>query len=273
MKLALKFALIPVFIKKIMPKSLKKLLWFVFKAPQRKFSKGSFYRDLKGLCIYHLSAFLFRKQKLEPITICTGIFNRSDNYLNLFLPSVASCSNKDLISLSVFDCGSNDVENLEQQIKNIWAGDLDYNLKHMPFTRAKSFNRAVKYAKTKYVFLCDADMTIPKDIVLLVNRYVAYKRVWFPKCFFLYKNMNSKQLYKNGEWLNYDATGMVACLKSDFLAIGGLDETYLTWGGEDTDLWKRFHEAQFIVIRNKQRGLLHHWHPSHNPKYQHLNTV
>lgn len=272
MKLNIKFANIPVFIKKLLPTNFKKLLWFIFKAPQRKLTKGSFYRDIKGLCIYHLSSILFLKQKLEPITICTGIYNRSDNYLTIFLPSVATCSNKDLITLSVFDCGSNDVEHLEQKIRNIWDGDLHYNMEHMPFTRAKSFNKAVKYAKTNYVFLCDADMTIPKDIVLLVNRYVASKRVWFPKCFFLFKNMHSKQLYKNGEWKNHDATGMLGCLKFEFLAIGGLDETYVTWGGEDTDLWRRFHKAQFVVIRNNQKGLLHHWHPSHNPKYKHMNA-
>jgi hypothetical protein len=60
-------------------------------------------------------------------------------------------------------------------------------------------------------------------------------------------------------------------MRNDFINIGKLNENFTTWGGEDNDLWKRFHQDDFVVIRNRERGLFHHWHETHNRKFVHLN--
>ena len=69
--------------------------------------------------------------------------------------------------------------------------------------------------------------------------------------------------YKNKEIIYYNSTGV---------KIGGLNETYTTWGNEDTELWERFHKNGFTIVRNRAK-ILHHWHSSHNPKYEFMNEA
>jgi len=254
--------------KKFIPRRFKHLLWFIFKAPQRGFSKGSLWRDFKGFLVLN---FALTKTPLSPITICTGIYNRSDPFLNILIKSLNKCKNRDLITISVCDCGSNDTEDLLTEIKKHWDGNLVYKSIAEPFSRSKSINISVKNAPSQLVFICDADMSVPENLVRIMNRFVTIKRAWFPICFFLFNSNKIGPEDPKGEWKEYDATGMLGCIKSDFLSIGGLNETFTTWGKEDTELWTRFHKQKFVIIRNKQKGLIHHWHKTHNPKYKHMN--
>jgi len=112
---------------------------------------------------------------------------------------------------------------------------------------------------------------LPNNIVALCNNFAGIKRVWYPIYFFVYKNHPHIVSAKNGEWEQYGSKGMFACLKSDYLQIGGLKESYTEWGHEDTDLWQRFHKNNYVVIRNRQKSFFHHWHKSFNPKYAHMN--
>jgi predicted glycosyltransferase involved in capsule biosynthesis len=64
--------------------------------------------------------------------------------------------------------------------------------------------------------------------------------------------------------------GILACNKKAFTQLGGLDEKFITWGGEDEEFYLRCYAAKMKVIRSKENQLLHHWHPSFNPKYKNL---
>ncbi len=256
--------------KKLLPHTLKHLLWYVFKSPQRSLSKGSLYRDIYGwLCLWYYG--IFPPRRLQPITICTGLYNRTEPYVHFFLSSVNRCKHLHLITLSVFDCGSNDTGDLKKTIQEHWKGPLLFQQESVKFSRSYSFNKAISAAPTSLIFICDSDMSIPAELVTQVNSYVSHKRAWFPKCFFMFKNASLQNPYACGEWKNDEGTGMVGCTKEAFEAVGKFDEKYTTWGEEDTDLWRRFHKNRFVVIRNKQKGLLHHWHNSENPKYAHMN--
>lgn len=257
------------YIKKFIPNSIKYPFYYLLKAPQRGFSSNSVYRDLKGIGVYIWYS-LFPFKTLKPITICTGIYNRSDNYLNYLLQSINECNNKDLITLSVFDCNSNDVENLELEIRKLWNGKLIFNSENINFSRSYTFNKAVKQSETELIFICDADLSLPKNIVTYCNFFVGSKRVWYPIFFFLYKNKPKTVSKVTGEWELYGSKGMLACLKKDWDLIGGLNETYVNWGNEDTELWERFHKSQFTIVRNKTK-IFHHWHQTHNPKYEFMN--
>jgi hypothetical protein len=257
-------------IKKLLPHPIKHLLWYVFKSPQRQWSEGSLYRDIKGIC-YLWYYRIFPPRKLKPVTICTGLYNRSEQYVHVFLESLKNCHHKDLITLSVFDCGSDDIPHLQHAIQQHWDGPLVFQQEQVRFTRSYSLNKAINASPTSLVFICDADMSVPAHLVRWVNSYVSDNRAWFPICFFMFKNAPLNDPYSFGEWKKYDGTGMVGCTKEAFEAVGKFDEKYTVWGEEDTDLWMRFHKNTFVVIRNKQKGLLHHWHTSENPKYQHMN--
>ena len=50
-------------------------------------------------------------------------------------------------------------------------------------------------------------------------------------------------------------------------------ENFKTWGQEDDELWERFYKGGYYIIRSREKGLLHHWHPSLNVKYQKLEQL
>jgi glycosyltransferase involved in cell wall biosynthesis len=259
-------------IKSLVPNNWKYPLWYIFKSPQRKINPLSLLNDTYGIAIYlWYKAVHIQQQNLQPITICTGIYNRSEFYVNNLIASLNKAKYHHLIELSVFDCGSTDIPNLEQHIRMHWKGKLTYHSTHIPFSRAVSFNKAVQQASTELLFICDADMSVPENIVQLCNAYTAPKRIWYPIYFFVYKHKPAIVAPQNGEWELYGSKGMLALRKHDWNTIGGLNEKYTSWGDEDTELWTRFHLQNFTIIRNKQEGFLHHWHDSFNPKYSHMN--
>jgi glycosyltransferase involved in cell wall biosynthesis len=257
-------------IKALIPNDLKYPFWYIFKSPQRKISKKTFLVDLKGIGIYIWRS-IFNKPVTQPISICTGIYNRSDNYVNHLLESVIRMDNQDLIELSVFDCNSNDIPDLEQEIRKKWKGKLIFRSEPIKFTRSASFNKAIVQSSNKMILGCDADIALPQNMVKLCNQFVGQKQTWFPIYFFLFKNKPSKISAENGVWDQYGSRGLFACMKEDFIHAGALDEKYTVWGGEDIDMWERFHKKGYVVIRSRVKGLFHKWHTTHNPKYMHMN--
>jgi glycosyltransferase involved in cell wall biosynthesis len=257
-------------IKSVLPAGSKYPFWYIFKAPQRRLHRLSLLNDLSGITLY-LFYRVFPKKRLKPISICTGLLNRSDNYLQQLLPAINKAGNQDLIELSVFDCNSTDIPALEQEIRKQWKGKLVFRSEPVAFSRSYTFNRAVEQATSPVVFICDADMSVPENIVRLCNQYTGHKRVWYPIVYFLFRDKPAVIAPGNGVWEQYSGKGMVACLKEDFTAIGKLNERFTSWGAEDNELWERFYKAGYTVITNRQPGMLHHWHTTHNKKYAHMN--
>jgi glycosyltransferase involved in cell wall biosynthesis len=200
----------------------------------------------------------------KAICICTGLKNRSAHYLDYLLGSVTKARNKELITLSVFDCASDDVEHLEQEIRKIWKGKLLFRSEKIDFSRAHSFNRAVKMADEALIFVCDADMSVPQDIVRLCNLYTGRYVAFFPVCFKLNEKNKALMMPEYGEWFP-SGKGVFASRKKDFLKIGAYDENYKTWGKEDWDLWYRFYLHAYYPLSFRVSNLYHHWHPSLRP--------
>jgi glycosyltransferase involved in cell wall biosynthesis len=257
-------------IKSLIPNNWKYPLWYIFKSPQRSISWYTLLTDFRGIGIYVYRT-IFPFKKLQPISICTGIKNRSDNYLNHFLESLQHIEHPELIELSVFDCASDDVDNLEERIRKKWNGKLVFNSEPRAFSRSYTFNKAIKQASNELILGCDADISLPYDMVKMCNQYVDSKQTWFPMYFFLFKNKPAIISKDNGIWDQYGSRGLFACLQTDFWEAGAFDESYTVWGGEDIDLWTRFHRKGYIVIRSRKKGLFHKWHTTHNPKYMHMN--
>ncbi len=256
-------------LKSIFPQGVKYPLWWLFKAPQRSYGFYTVITDLYAL-VRTVSPL-----KTEPvaISICVGLYNRSETFLQYFLPSIAQCENAHLIELSVFDCGSLDAAQLEKEIRLQFAGKVIFKSQVHPFSRAFAFNKAVRQSSNEMVFLCDADFSIPRNIVALCTKYTRNSTFWFPIVFYLYKNKPAAYASKNGEWMLWGGKGLVACRKNAFERVGGLNEAFTQWGGEDEEFWLRCYQHQEIVLRTKCKGLLHHWHPSLNPKYKKLEEL
>ncbi len=252
-----------------LPQWIKYPLWWVFKAPQRKYGFYTVISDLLAL-VRTVNPF---KPELTTISICVGLYNRSETFLQYFLPSIAQCENAQLIELSVFDCGSEDAVQLEQEIRLRFAGKVIFKSESHPFSRAFAFNKAVRQSSSELVFLCDADFSIPRDIVALCNNNTRNKAFWFPIVFYLYKNKPEHFSPKNGEWMLWGGKGLVVCPKDAFERVGALNEDFTKWGGEDEEFWLRCYKFKQMVLRTKCKDLLHHWHPSLNPKYKKLEEL
>jgi len=252
-----------------LPQWIKYPLWWVFKAPQRRFGVQSLLLDLKGIALRYFPI----KPKPQRLSICVGLYNRSDIFLKHFLPSLAKCSNAPLIELSVFDCGSNDCVSLEAEIRARYQGNFVFTSESHTFSRSFAINKAVQQCSNELIFLCDADFSLPENIVELCTNNSRNNSFWFPIVFYLYKNKAAVFNSKNGEWMLWGGKGLVACSKSNFEDVGALNEAFTEWGREDEEFWLRCHQHKKIVIRNKCKGLLHHWHPSLNPKYKKLEEL
>lgn len=242
-------------IKKFIPKRIKQFLWFVVKSPQRRWHElgySTLLTDLKG--------WLSTRKKptsLKSVTICIGIKNRSHNLLNFVIPSLNQAKHPELITLSVYDCGSTDVEHLENAIKNLWKGKLIYQSSEQAFARSKAFNEAVKQAAEGLILVCDADMSLPPDIVNKVNQFVTPHSAWFPHVW--YTNADGSGRYYT------ESTGMMASTRATFLQVGGYDETITTWGYEDWYLFFAFYKHHLACIRSNEPLFIHHYHESLKP--------
>ena len=243
-------------LKQFLPKRLKQFLWFVFKSPQRRWHElgySTLFTDLRGWLITRNSPAV-----LQPITICIGIKNRSHNLLNHVIPSLNKTAHRDRITLSVYDCGSDDISNLEHEIKNSWNGRLIYQSSAQAFARSKAFNNAVRQAPEGLILVCDADMSIPSDIVNKVNQYVSRHSAWFPHVW--YTNQDGSGRYYT------ESTGMMASTKSTFFKVGGYDETITTWGYEDWYLFFAYYKHHHACIRSNEPNFIHHYHESLKPE-------
>ena len=242
-------------IKQFLPKRFKQFLWFVVKSPQRRWHElgySTLFTDLKGWMSTRK-----KPSTLQPITICIGIKNRSNNLLNFVIPSINKAHHRELITLSVYDCGSDDVANLENEIKNLWKGKLIYQSQAQDFARSKAFNNAVKQAPEGLVLICDADMSLPSDIVNKVNQFVTPHSAWFPHVW--YTNADGSGRFYT------ESTGMMASTKATFLHVGGYDETITTWGYEDWYLFFAYYKHHIACIRSNEREFIHHYHESLKP--------
>ncbi len=243
--------------KRFVPTALKKPFWWLFKAPQHRLGLFVYWVEIKGHLILLLTKLFSGKHKnLRPITICVSNKNRSDALINYLSESLLQAKYRNLIYLSVYDCGSDDADELATTLKSKWGEHLYYETKFMPFARSKAMNSAVRNAITEHVFITDADVSLPIDIVEKVNLFSANNRIWFPVCQ-AYNTIEetSKSWYTEGK-------GILACTRKQFEEVGGYDENFITWGGEDTDLWLRFWQKNYFCCRTNEKNLIHHWHLS-----------
>ncbi|MFN9426941.1 MAG: glycosyltransferase family 2 protein [Cyanobacteriota bacterium] len=140
------------------------------------------------------------------------------------------------------------------------------------YNRSAAFNQGVRVAQGRILLLHDNDMIVPKsycsDILSLINR--GYDVV-NPKRFVFYLGKNDSIMVTNSfdhitlcdpEYIvqNLEAGGSMAITKEAYKHIGGMDERFIGWGGEDNEFWSR------CSVLNRwiwgYAPVIHLWHPS-----------
>jgi hypothetical protein len=140
------------------------------------------------------------------------------------------------------------------------------------YNRSAAFNAASRYASGKVLLLHDNDMLIPKtyckDILELVKK--GYEAINSKRFVFYLNQFDSVKLMDsvihigncNPEYIvqNLEAGGSMAITKEGYQKIGGMDESFIGWGGEDNEFWRR------CSILNRwiwgYASVIHLWHPS-----------
>lgn len=139
----------------------------------------------------------------------------------------------------------------------------------MPYCRSWAFNVGAGMARGRLLLFHDNDMLIP-------TRYAATAWQLFRKGyeilnlkrFIFYRSRVEREadnpLDPDMRWAvdcvveNLDAGGSVAVAKDAFEAIGGFDEHFVGWGGEDNEFWDRCLTRK--VWRNAFLPMVHLWH-------------
>ena len=131
-----------------------------------------------------------------------------------------------------------------------------------PYSRAAAFNEGVRHALAPVLVLHDNDMLVPaayaREIVDHVNQ--GFEAVDLKRFIFYVSadGLHCESVVQNARG------GSVAVTRRAYESIGGFDEAFVGWGGEDNDFWERAE-----TLRTTRFGYLpfvHLWHAAQTDK-------
>ena len=146
----------------------------------------------------------------------------------------------------------------------------------MPYCRSWTLNVGARLARGALLVLHDNDMLVPRAYAAeLWARYQEGNKAINLKRFIFYLSeqhtrriVASKALFTDepvGTVVqNLEAGGSVAIEREAFLAIGGFDESFVGWGGEDNEFWER--AETLTVWPYGYLPIVHLWHPAQPKK-------
>jgi GT2 family glycosyltransferase len=140
----------------------------------------------------------------------------------------------------------------------------------IPYNRSWAFNLGVKQAKGKYVVLHDADMLVPQTFARSITNILdsGIDGVRLPRLIF-YLDQSTSEFVQTQKTLPVrfaisevvaNNRTPVATTKDAYLAIGGHDEAFWGWGGEDDEFMDRLRTLN--ISEGGYLPIIHLWHPS-----------
>ncbi|MBI1284708.1 MAG: hypothetical protein GC183_10275 [Thiobacillus sp.] len=181
---------------------------------------------------------------------------------------------------------------VEQDVQPLLRGHLPAWVRHihtslpvadMPYARSWAFNVGVKQARGRLLVLHDNDILVPADYASLNLLRVAqgYEVVNLKRFIFFMCEASTNGLFTSGAGLtgatpdsimqNAEGGGSVAITRDAYDRIGGMDESFIGWGGEDNEFWERAQTCK--VWPYGYLPLVHLWHPAQPWKHQGDNPM
>jgi len=138
------------------------------------------------------------------------------------------------------------------------------------FNRSRTLNAGAAAARGKFLVLHDADALPPYRLCEVVaERMGDGHDGWLPHRLIFYLTAEASATFAGsrgarlpsevGEVVQNNPSTCDAVSKSAFESIGGYDERYQGWGGEDEEFLERLHTLRFL--RGGILPLVHLWHP------------
>jgi hypothetical protein len=140
----------------------------------------------------------------------------------------------------------------------------------MPYSRSMAFNMGARHANAEYLVFHDNDMLVSDDYAMhIVQKCRAgYSFVNLKRFIFYLSEATSQRMLDGGEVnteldldcivQNAKGGGSIGASKKAFLSIGGFDERFVGWGGEDNEFWERALTQK--VWSFTYLPLIHLWH-------------
>jgi len=151
----------------------------------------------------------------------------------------------------------------------------------MPYCRAWALNAGARVARGEVLIFHDSDMLVPQAYAAEVwaRSRGGYEFINLKRFVFYLTEQHSRALASTLALgspdapevvvQNLEAGGSVAATRSAYLAIGGYDESFMGWGGEDTEFWDRAQTRR--VWPYAYLPIVHLWHPSQPRKHDPTN--
>jgi hypothetical protein len=147
---------------------------------------------------------------------------------------------------------------------------------NLPYCRSWALNVGARIAKGKLLVFHDNDMLVPQDYAAqLMERYrMGYEVINLKRFIFYLTEAHSRRICSaNALTLdeapeaivqNLEAGGSIAASRNAFYEIGGFDESFIGWGGEDNEFWERAQTRR--VWPFAYLPIVHLWHPHQKEK-------
>ncbi|HXM47364.1 MAG TPA: galactosyltransferase-related protein [Pyrinomonadaceae bacterium] len=150
------------------------------------------------------------------------------------------------------------------------------------YCRASAFNVGAKRAAGQLFVLHDNDLLVPLGYAAhLVKRFNDGFEVINLKRFIFYLSADQTARVCSSISLNVDEPpssimqnalggGSLALSREAYFSIGGFDESFIGWGGEDDEFWERALTRK--VWQYAYMPLVHLWHPDQPEKANHARA-
>ena len=106
----------------------------------------------------------------------------------------------------------------------------------LPYNRSWAFNAGARVAQSKLLVLHDNDILVPAAYAAELLKRQAEGHEFIDLKRFLFYVDARKRLERVSQNL---LGGSIAADRDAYFAIGGFDESFAGWGGEDNELWER----------------------------------
>lgn len=150
----------------------------------------------------------------------------------------------------------------------------------MPYCRAWAFNVGARMAQGNVLVLHDNDLLVPQDYtiqimeryqegheVINLKRFIFYLSESDSGSFFVHQGSGFEETPR-AIMQNSEAGGSIAVSRKCYFEVGGFNESFVGWGGEDNEFWERAQTRR--VWPYGYLPIVHLWH-SPQPLKQDLN--
>ena len=150
-----------------------------------------------------------------------------------------------------------------------------------PYNRSWAFNVGATHARSGVLVLHDNDLLVPTDYAreILSRVEQGHEVLNLKRFIFFLSERHTEQviaadltpidLPPASVMQNAEGGGSVAITRDAFDRIGGMDESFVGWGGEDNEFWERAQTCR--VWPYGYLPLVHLWHPA-QPEKQHSSS-